>query len=200
MASLINSRARYTPRFVLRPFQVGAIVASDPQKRFLGISHRTAAVAAVGESRTTRVRSRSTSCPRLDGCLGQMAVPSTSVSAGRRNRTVTLGNVSVWFTSRANQVGEIGYWIRTGETDKGVCTEVTARILQIAFEELRLHRVTLRIALGNRGSERVAEKLGFLQEGTLREDVKVGGRWLDHTALGAPRRRVAGRAGIAISS
>ncbi len=38
--------------------------------------------------------------------------------------------------------------------------------------------------MGNRGSERVAEKLGFSNEGTLREEVKVGSSWLDHTVWG----------------
>lgn len=95
-----------------------------------------------------------------------------------------LGNVSVWFTSRANRVGEIGYWVRTDEVGQGICTEVTARMLQVGFEELKLHRIALRIAVGNRPSERVAEKLGFLQEGILRDEVKVGSRWLDHTIWG----------------
>lgn len=95
-----------------------------------------------------------------------------------------LGNVSVWWVSKANAVGEIGYWVRSDENRSGVCTEATARVLRFAFEELRMHRVVLRIAVGNRGSERVAEKLGFTLEGTLREEVKVGDIWLDHTAWG----------------
>lgn len=92
-----------------------------------------------------------------------------------------LGNISVWHTSRREQAAEMGYWIRTDETRGGVATEAAARILQLAFEELELHRVTLRIAVGNRSSERVAEKLGFVQEGLLREEVLVRGTWLDHT-------------------
>jgi RimJ/RimL family protein N-acetyltransferase len=44
--------------------------------------------------------------------------------------------------------------------------------------------VTLRIAVGNRSSERIAEKLGFLREGTLRDDVKIGTRWVDHSVWG----------------
>lgn len=95
-----------------------------------------------------------------------------------------LGNVSIWHTSKQNAVAEIGYWIRSDETRRGICTEAVAHLLEIGFEELKLHRVTLRIAVGNRASERVAEKLGFLQEGTLREDVKIGSRWVDHTVWG----------------
>ena len=65
-----------------------------------------------------------------------------------------------------------------------MCTEATRRLLRYGFDDLRLHRIVLRIAVGNRGSERVAEKLGFTNEGTLREEVKVGSSWLDHTVWG----------------
>ena len=95
-----------------------------------------------------------------------------------------LGNISVWFVSRSFKTGEVGYWVRTDETSRGVATEVAARTLQIAFEELKMHRVILRIAVGNRASERVAEKLGFFREGILREEIKVRGQWLDHSVWG----------------
>lgn len=95
-----------------------------------------------------------------------------------------LGNVSIWYLSRANSVGEVGYWVRTDATSRGVCTEAVARILRFGFEELGLHRVVVRIAVGNRASERVAEKLGFRLEGTLRDEVRVGPDWMDHTIWG----------------
>lgn len=95
-----------------------------------------------------------------------------------------VGNVSVWFTSRQARVGEIGYWVRTADTGRGICTEAVARALEVAFDELDMHRVTLRIAVGNRGSERVAEKLSFSREGLLREEVLVNSQWLDHSLWG----------------
>jgi len=95
-----------------------------------------------------------------------------------------IGNISVWFVSRSFKTGEIGYWVRTDEAANGIATEVAARALQMAFEELKMHRVILRIAVGNRASERVAEKLGFFREGILREEIKVRGEWLDHSVWG----------------
>ncbi len=92
-----------------------------------------------------------------------------------------LGNISVWPTSRRERSGEIGYWIRSSAAGTGVATEAAARVAQVGFEEMDLHRVTLRIAVGNRASERVAEKLGFTHEGLLRKEVLVHGVWLDHT-------------------
>ncbi len=95
-----------------------------------------------------------------------------------------LGNVSVWYTSRQSLVGEVGYWIRSDESGKGLATEAAARAIEIGFDELELHRIVLRIAVGNDASQRVAEKLGFIREGLLRQELKVRGEWLDHTAWG----------------
>ena len=93
-----------------------------------------------------------------------------------------IGNVSVWWTSRQNGIGEIGYWVRSDMTGKGVGTEVTARAVQIGFEELDAHKLVLRIAVGNVASERIAQRLGFTFEGTLRDEVRIAGEWVDHTA------------------
>ncbi len=92
-----------------------------------------------------------------------------------------VGNISVWPISPANRVGEIGYWIRSDLTGEGIGAEVTARTIQIGFEELDYHKIALRIAVGNERSDRIAKRLGFTLEGTLRDEVKVGGTWLDHT-------------------
>jgi ribosomal-protein-serine acetyltransferase len=92
-----------------------------------------------------------------------------------------LGNVSIWFVSRGFRTGEIGYWVRSDHAARGIATEVTARLAQVGFDQLKMHRIVLRIAVGNRASERVAEKLLFTREGILREELKVRGSWLDHT-------------------
>lgn len=92
-----------------------------------------------------------------------------------------LGNISVWQVSRMGRTGEIGYWIRTDHAGRGIATEVTQAMLSIGFENLGFHKVNLRIAVANRGSERVAEKLGFTKEGVLREELLIQGRWVDHT-------------------
>lgn len=99
----------------------------------------------------------------------------------RPGEATHLGNVSIWYTSRPNGCAEIGYWIRTTETSTGVGTEATAAMLQVGFKDLGLHRITLRVAVGNRPSERIAEKLGFSREGTLREVIKVRDQRIDHS-------------------
>ncbi len=92
-----------------------------------------------------------------------------------------LGNISVWPATRGGSVGEIGYWVRSDEAGRGICTQAAIRVLEAGFEELRFHKITLRIALGNIGSERVAAKIGATQEGVLRDELRIGGVWTDHT-------------------
>ncbi len=94
---------------------------------------------------------------------------------------IHLGNCSIWHVSKVGKVGEIGYWIRSDRTSQGIATEATARLVRLGFEELGLHKINLRIAAGNLASEKVADKLGFTEEGVLREELQLRGRWVDHT-------------------
>lgn len=94
---------------------------------------------------------------------------------------VHIGNISIWPVNRLGRSGEIGYWVRTDATSRGIATEATERLMQLGFETLGFHKIVLRIAVGNTASERVAAKLGFVREGVLREEVRINGRWVDHT-------------------
>ena len=180
MDSALSTRPRFSPRFVLRPFKrrdvdplLEAVLASIPElNQWLPWAHlgygRPDAVNFVRDS----IRSWQ------EGRAYDLAV--RRVTDPQRH----LGNVSLWFLSHPFKTGEIGYWVRTDETRHNVATEGVTAVLQVAFEELEMHRVVLRIAEGNRSSERVAEKLGFIREGVLREEIRVQGVWLDHSVWG----------------
>lgn len=92
-----------------------------------------------------------------------------------------LGNISFWTVSKLGKIAEVGYWVRSDETSRGVCTEAVGLLLDEAFNSLGYHKVVLRIAVGNDASDRVAEKLGFTREGILREELLIRGNWVDHT-------------------
>lgn len=92
-----------------------------------------------------------------------------------------LGNVSFWTVSKLGKIAEIGYWVRSGETSRGICTEAVGLLLEETFNSLGYHKVVLRIAVGNHPSDRVAEKLGFTREGVLREELLIRGNWVDHS-------------------
>jgi len=180
MAPLLSPHSRRTPRLILRPFR----------RRDASAIHE-AVEGSIDDLQlwlpwASRDYSKSVSQHFVRDSIAAWSEGRAFDFAIRRisDPDRHIGNVSIWHTSKQNAVAEIGYWVRSDETRQGLCTEAVAHVLSIGFEELRLHRITLRIAVGNRGSERIAEKLGFLQEGTLRDDVKIGTRWVDHTIWG----------------
>lgn len=63
---------------------------------------------------------------------------------------------------------EVGYWLRAGRWGQGLATELAAALVRAAVAVHRVERVDLRCAPDNRASARVAEKLGFRHEATLR--------------------------------
>ena len=92
-----------------------------------------------------------------------------------------VGNISFWTVSKLGKIAEIGYWVRSEETSKGICTEAVGLLLEEVFNSMGYHKIVLRIAVGNDASDRVAEKLGFTREGVLREELLIRGNWVDHS-------------------
>lgn len=74
----------------------------------------------------------------------------------------------------------LGYWVRRSEWGMGMATEAGRMLIAHAFHGLELQRVEAHVATGNKSSQRVVEKLGFLREGIAREIEFVDGRYLDH--------------------
>lgn len=67
---------------------------------------------------------------------------------------------------------EIGYWIRKRFEGQGYVTEAAGGITRFAFDNLKAERVEIRMDERNVRSWRVAERLGFVWEGTLRNDAR----------------------------
>lgn len=173
----IAARPRRTPRLELRPFRrrdsdalFEAVSGSIAElEQWLPWVHRR-----YSRGDATRFI-RDSASAWVEGRAHDFAIRSTEDPA------VHLGNISIWPTSQRERSGEVGYWIRTGVTGRGIATEAAACVVGLGFEEMGLHRITLRIAVGNLQSERVAQKVGFVHEGLLRKEVLVAGEWLDHT-------------------
>jgi ribosomal-protein-alanine N-acetyltransferase len=96
--------------------------------------------------------------------------------AGRMVGVVSLSNISEWPQLAANT----GYWLGAGETGKGLMRDALAAMVDVAFEEKRLHRVVANILPANRRSHALVEALGFTKEGVARGLVEIDGAWRDH--------------------
>jgi ribosomal-protein-serine acetyltransferase len=78
-----------------------------------------------------------------------------------------------------NTAGEIGYWLAPAARGQGLMTRVTRALVDHGFRELRLHRIQIRCATGNRASRAVPERLGFALEGVVREAEWVNDHYND---------------------
>ena len=82
----------------------------------------------------------------------------------------------------------IGYCLDAATWGQGFATEAAGALLQWAFDTLDLNRVQAETDTRNTASARVLEKLGFVREGTLREDCVVNGEVSDSWVYGLLRR------------
>lgn len=65
---------------------------------------------------------------------------------------------------------EIGYWVRARFARKGYVTEAVGVLTTYAFDVVGAQRVWIRCDAGNARSAAVPRRLGFVHEGTLKDD------------------------------
>ena len=73
----------------------------------------------------------------------------------------------------------IGYWLAAGEQGQGTMTAAVRAMVDHAFRSMGLNRVVINAAVHNDRSRAIPQRLGFVEEGTPRQAVRVGGRFID---------------------
>ena len=84
-----------------------------------------------------------------------------------RDETRVLGSTGL-HTRLGRGVREIGYWIHKDYTNRGLATEVSAALIQVAMVIDQVQRVEIHCDPDNVASAAVPRKLGFTHEATLR--------------------------------
>jgi ribosomal-protein-alanine N-acetyltransferase len=95
---------------------------------------------------------------------------------GRIIGTVSLRNIMRGSYNKC----EIGYKLSSAYQRQGYAREGIARIIQIAFTELDMHRIEACCMPGNEPSINLLESLNFQLEGKLRKFAKIQGQYEDH--------------------
>jgi RimJ/RimL family protein N-acetyltransferase len=88
-----------------------------------------------------------------------------------------IGDGSLWLVSAEHRLGEVGYLFHPDHYGRGYATETTRLLLQLAFDEFRLHRVVGRLEPRNISSARVLEKVGMRLEAHFVENELIKGEW-----------------------
>ena len=97
-----------------------------------------------------------------------------------------VGEVMLRWQSEKDRCGELGYVFHPDFGSRGYATEAARAILQLAFDQLDLHRVIARINSLNTASVRLAERLGMRKEAHLVESHWGDGGWSDEVDFAIP--------------
>lgn len=72
-----------------------------------------------------------------------------------------VGTIDYHFVSPVNRRAEIGYWLHSDFTGRGLMTRAVRGMLALGFESLGFNRIDLYADVENLASQAVAERTGF---------------------------------------
>ena len=103
-----------------------------------------------------------------------------------------LGGCGLNRLDRVNRRANLGYWVRSSATRRGVATAAVALLRDWGFAHTSLIRLEIIGAAGNEASQRVARRSGAEFEGTLRRRLLLNGVAHDATMFSITRDPVPG--------
>ncbi|YCK82430.1 GNAT family N-acetyltransferase [Arthrobacter sp. D3-18] len=74
----------------------------------------------------------------------------------------------------------LGYWVDAAWTRKGIASGAVAAVVNMATNELGLHRLQAATLAHNTGSQAVLERSGFKRIGMAPSYLQIAGEWQDH--------------------
>lgn len=76
-----------------------------------------------------------------------------------------LGGCGINQIDENNHKANLGYWVRSSMSGKGIATKAVSKLVKWTFENTDIERLEIVIAEGNENSRKVAEKVGAKNEG-----------------------------------
>ena len=90
-----------------------------------------------------------------------------------------VGVIGFHNTDRVNEKTELGYWLIGEARGRGIISKCCVKMIEIGFEKMKLNRITIRCAVGNESSEKIAQKLRFTFEGVERSGERYHDTFFD---------------------
>lgn len=84
----------------------------------------------------------------------------------------------------SNKVAYIGYWLGEGYQGKGIMTAVAKELTDYAFNYYKMNKVEITAAEFNHRSRAIPKRLGFVEEGKLRQKEWINDHFVDHIVYG----------------
>ncbi len=89
------------------------------------------------------------------------------------------GSIGLHAIEKLHRRTSIGYWIAGEHEGRGIVTQACRAIVTAGFRDYGLHRIVIQCATGNQRSSAVARRLGFTEEGILKEAEWLFDHWVD---------------------
>ncbi len=106
-----------------------------------------------------------------------------------KNKTIEM--FSIWYKEefsgllgfnqidQLNKKAEVGYWLAEKMQGKGIITTCIESLISYAFQKLKMNRLMIKVAMGNKKSAAIPARLGFKLEGIERNGELHGQKFLD---------------------
>ena len=91
-----------------------------------------------------------------------------------------VGAIGFHHVNHSSKYASVGYWLAADAQGHGLVTRATQALVDQAFGPMGLNRVEIRAAVENRSSRAVLERLGFVQEGVIRDAELLYDHFVDH--------------------
>lgn len=102
-----------------------------------------------------------------------------SLAMNVRHRGALCGAIALHRFDPLHKNTSIGYWIDEAHEGKGIVTAACRAMISEGFRARGLHRIEIRCATWNHRSSAVPRRLGFVEEGILRDAEYMHGQWVD---------------------
>ena len=90
-----------------------------------------------------------------------------------------VGRIGLYNIDVFNKSASIGYWLSKEWEGKGIITRSCNAVIEEGFKRLKLNRIEIRAALQNYKSQAIPQRLGFKQEGIIRQGEFVNNQFVD---------------------
>ncbi len=105
--------------------------------------------------------------------------PEVGLAIELKSERKLIGSIGLRMKDETSRAADIGYVLNRNYWGHGYMTESTRAVLDVAFKQLKLHRVWATCDMRNRASYRVMERLGMRREGAFVKIAMEKGEWRD---------------------